>query len=100
MSMEEDYRPCHHCGELTDSGVCSSYCADALDEERRMALEQERADKGLCTNCGDRPCPTCTRCHDCEDVDDCQGDPGAEGSDDEAERDGRGCTGPAGPAEG
>ncbi len=31
MSLPEDYKPCRHCGQLTDSGVCSSECARALD---------------------------------------------------------------------
>ena len=34
MSASEDYGPCQHCGTLTDSGVCSSDCADALDDLR------------------------------------------------------------------
>jgi hypothetical protein len=41
MSMCDEYRPCRHCGELTDTGCCSDACADALDAEvtfqRRLA---------------------------------------------------------------
>jgi len=33
MSTYEDYRPCHNCGTLTDSGVCSDRCARDLDRE-------------------------------------------------------------------
>ncbi len=39
MSLPEDYKPCRHCGQLTDSGVCSSECADALDRLKELGLD-------------------------------------------------------------
>lgn len=64
MSLSEDYGPCQHCGTMTDSGVCSSDCADALDDlrspqpcatchgEGEVALSSLRFGNGATAPCG------------------------------------------------
>jgi hypothetical protein len=64
--MREDYQPCRACGSLTDSGVCSAYCADQLEFEKQAQREED----GECTNCGVKLCDSCQQCHDCSDLGD------------------------------